>query len=76
MTDKKTSFYIVWCPSSRSPPKYRHAYLHDAEREAARLAGSNPQLEFFVMETRLVACARHPVDIELFETGDSDGIPF
>lgn len=76
MSAKKLSFYIVWCPSGPRSPKYRHAFLDDAEREAERLALQNPQREFFVMEARLVACARKPVEIERFETGDDDGIPF
>ncbi|GFM29231.1 hypothetical protein [Novosphingobium sp. PY1] len=73
MTDKKPSFFIVWNPDGLRPPKQRHDELYKAQAEASRLAIENSPQEFFVMEAKLVARVRKPVEIEEFS---SDEIPF
>lgn len=42
------AFYVVWCPIG-GPPRKRHGYEYDAQKEAARLAQENPGQEFYVL---------------------------
>lgn len=42
-------FYLVWSPSGKYPPKYRHETPAQAQTEAERLAKEHPGSEFFVI---------------------------
>ncbi|EHJ62131.1 hypothetical protein [Novosphingobium pentaromativorans] len=74
MSETKPSFFIVWNPEGTRPPTHRHPTDWQAKAEASRLALENPLQEFFVMEARLVARVRQPVEIEEFEPADE--VPF
>ncbi|MGO9994120.1 MAG: hypothetical protein ACLPTF_16620 [Steroidobacteraceae bacterium] len=49
------NFYLVWAPSRKRPPKYRHAALEAAQAEAARLATLNPGTGYFVYRCEQVS---------------------
>lgn len=76
MSEQKPSFFIVWNPDGFRPPKHRHDEEYKAKAEASRLAMENPLQEFYVMEARLVARVRKPVEYEEFESESSREIPF
>lgn len=42
------SIYIVWCPTSSTPPTKRHITFNEAQDEARRLAKLNPNKVFFI----------------------------
>jgi hypothetical protein len=50
------SFWLVWCPEGRYPPKFEHGTKLKAEKEAVRLAEKYPGKEFYVMECSGMAC--------------------
>lgn len=53
--DGDRDFYIVWSPGGPTPPKVRHFALHEAQREAERLARAHPGQRFFVMAAASVS---------------------
>ena len=66
-------FYIIWNPKGSAPPKYQHAILGDAEKEARRLAIENPGNDFFVMASHSRSKAIEPIEVEYY---DIDAVPF
>lgn len=67
-------FFIVWCPQSPLPPKFKHSDYEAAEREANRLAEKNPGKDFIVLR----ACKAVAINIKLDTsyTYIEDEIPF
>lgn len=65
--------FIIWCPTSDRPPRYRHASYHSALDEAKRLASMNPNREFIVMRARSSVKCTDPFHIENYS---QDDIPF
>ena len=60
-------FWVVWNPEGGIPMK-RHAYLHEAKKEAERLAGQHLSTDFYVL--RVVGKARYatPMYVEIQPT--------
>lgn len=55
--DQIADFWIIWSPQGIHAPKFKHFTLESAEREAERLAATNPGKQFFVMEPRYEVAA-------------------
>ena len=54
------AFYMVWNPSG-AQPRHQHASLELAEKEAERLAKSNPGEYFYVLQAVLKLNVPPPV---------------
>lgn len=74
MAEPPPSFFLVWNPQGRNPA-FRHPDETAATNEAIRLAKSNPDQDYFVIEVLRRVRVHSPVEIEEFLTGD-DRIPF
>lgn len=53
---EEQKFWVIWNPQNRQPMK-RHPYLHEAKKEAERLAINNTDQEFYVL--RVVGKAKY-----------------
>lgn len=67
----KDPFYLVWNPE-RSVPSFKHLSSHDAIAEAKRLARTNPDQTFYVMETVVGFSVNNLQEIKF----QRDDIPF
>lgn len=45
-------FWLVWCPTGSTPPRFQHDSRESAEREAELLAHTHPGKTFYVVEPR------------------------
>jgi hypothetical protein len=45
-------FWLVWCPTGPTPPKYQHWDAGSAMAEAERLARACPGQKFYVLEAQ------------------------
>jgi len=71
---KTVDFWLVWCPTGATPPRFRHPTQESAEREAERLAATHPGKTFFVLEPRYsVNCGPRRVS---YVPLDHDEVPF
>lgn len=69
-------FWMVWSPQGRAPTM-KHWTRDDADREALRLASSNPGLEFYVLKAVGGAIGESKIKtIRLHAGPPDDGIPF
>ncbi len=48
MSANEEGFYIVWNPHGQNPSR-RHSGIHEAKREAERLAALHPGEKFYVL---------------------------
>lgn len=62
MSEQK--FFIVWNPEGENP-KYRHSNFESAREEADRLALSNPDQEFYVLEAHEYMVRRTVIHVVL-----------
>ena len=67
----ESTFFLVWNPTSPTPPRHRHDTLEAATAEARRLATLNAGQEFIVLAAIRSAQRSDPVTITNF-----DDIPF
>lgn len=67
------AFWLVWCPTGPTLPRFRHQSAESAQQEAERLAATHPGKTFYVLEPQYsVNCG--PVRISYLNL--DDGVPF
>ena len=76
LNDAEPTFFLVWNPEGREPPRYRHYTEHSAQQEAMRLAAEHHGQEFFVLKAKGRACSTAVIYEELTGLADDDEIPF